>query len=174
MTIIQDWNNWRSAVDNTKKIKNEVKKLSEKKTKSCSPEQYWGNYMKKLQHCKLLKNVKNADIPFGSKSTVYCLEHNKNTGVEQKAIECRASSCFYRLVYDRPNEPREETNLYDKCVYVRYDGSLDERHCAGCEHHDEMKDYIALQNKLETAKAEQYKSRDALLRHLFFWKQRKI
>ena len=122
-------------------------------TKPCSATQYWSNYIRKLDYGNLLRNMKNGDV-------------------DQKAIECRASSCFFKLVYDSPNEPREETNLHDKCIHVRYDGSLDEKHCDGCEHHEEMKDYIALQNKLETAKAEQYKSRDILLRHLLFWRQR--
>ncbi len=152
MTIIQDWNNWRSAADNTKKLQNEIKELAEKMTKSCSPEQYWGYYMEKLDYGKLLKNMNSASV-------------------DKKAKECRAPSCFIKLVYDKPI--REETKLRDKCVHVRYDGSLDEKHCVGCEHRDEMKDYIALQNKLETAKAEQYKSRDILLGHLFFWRQKR-
>lgn len=153
MTIKQDWNNWRIACGNTKKLQNEVKELSEEMTKPCSATQYWSNYIRKLDYGNLLKSMKNIDV-------------------DQKAIECRASSCFYKLVYDRPNEPKEETKLHDKCVHVRFDGSLDERHCAGCAHHKEMEGYVALQNKVETAKAEQYKLRDVLLRHLFFWNPR--
>ena len=153
MTIKQDWNNWRIACGNTKKLQNKVKELSEEMTKPCSATQYWDNYIRKLDYGNLLKSMKNVDV-------------------DQKAIECRASSCFYKLVYDRPNEPKEETKLHDKCVHIRFDGSLDEKHCAGCVHREEMKDYIVLQNKLETARAEQYKSRDILLQHLFFWKQK--
>ena len=149
MTIIQDWNNWRSACQKTQQAKHDLDVFAETMTQKCSAEQYFNNYIKKLNYGDLLKKMNGLDI-------------------DKKAIECRASSCFYKLVYD---EPREETNLRDKCVHVRYDGSLDERHCAGCAHREEMKDYVALQNKLETAKAEQHKSRDILLRRLFFWKQ---
>lgn len=150
MTIIQDWNNWRSACQKTQQAKHNLDVFAETMTQKCSAEQYFNNYIKKLNYGDLLKNVKNVDV-------------------DQKATECRASSCFYKLVYD---EPQEESKLHDKCVHVRYNGTIDYKHCIGCWHYAEMKSYIALQNELETARAEQYKSRDALLRHLLFWKQR--
>ena len=169
MTIKQDWENWRIACGNTKKLQNEVKELSIKMVKPCSPEEYWGNYIKKLGYGKFQQNL----IPFFPQPTaiLYWLKHKKKE-LERQAIELRASSCFYRLVYDRPGEPREETNLYDKCVFVRDGEHYDYGWCADCKHYDEMKGYIALQNNLEIAKAEQYKSRNALLQNFVFWKKR--
>lgn len=149
MTIKQDWNNWREACRNTKKVANELSTMSEQMIVSCSRGQFFDNYVKKLRFGDSLKRIQHIDI-------------------NQKAIECRASSCFYKLETDN-----NQKSLYDKCVHVRYNGEVADRHCEGCQHFPEIKNYIDLRNKLETAQAEQYKSMTVLLEHFLFWKKQK-
>ena len=143
MTIKQDWKNWRNSCEKTKQLQDKLEKYIAQITKQCDKAQYFDNYSKKLTFGDLIKISNKVDI-------------------DKQAIECRASSCFYKL--------KSQSDLHDKCVHVRHDCTLD-KHCIGCPQQSEMNNCVDLQKKVEVAQVAQYNFRDAFLQHFVFWKK---
>lgn len=147
-TIKQDLKNWLDACDKTKRAQYALNHFASVIMEDCSVSDYYENYIKSLRF-------------------------NTEPGAkENQTGDYRATACFYKLEYDTESWlGKDHKYLAGQCVNTCR-VAVDEKYCRGCPHCGTFVEYANLHRKLETAQANQEKSRNALLQNFVFWKKK--
>lgn len=145
MTIKQDWEDWRMSRVVTDFAEHNLERFYDNVTEHCSVGQYFENYRKAFSLTDVAKNANNQEY------------------IDKLALECRSSSCFYKV-------PEPQYKLC-KCINVRFDGFV-ARCCKDCPHFGNIKKFAKLTNQLKEARLQQRQSLNKLLSNLLFWKQK--
>ena len=166
MSMVQDFKELRDACIATKTAKKDLQKYQEHITSRCEGKVYFTNLFKEQAFYSAVPLIKTKE------------DFSK---LREYAVECRASSCFYKLYeylgtvvmpigLKRSYEINPEKVF--SCVNVDDKGLIDEVRCGGCPHFEELVKYQMLKSKLAAAQEELQIAKHNLLNNFVFWKHK--